>query len=109
VGKAKSGLEPLLWINQLITVLEESGVTTGWAFQNKDGLQIQMRDYEDLTYEKLMMVQDRRPDLLLPDVKVTEDLLLPDVKVTEDIGLARSFRRGATSRAQAAGVDGNVI
>jgi hypothetical protein len=88
-----SGLQPGLWAERAIQCLEEDGITTGWVFQNADGSQKRMSDFEDKFYDLLLRARDDAPELF-PE---GQDVL-------EDYHLARSHRRGATSRATAAGV-----
>lgn len=95
----RSGLEPLKWAVRLIQELEEEGVTSGWAFQDDKGRQMKMSNLEERVFEKLQKAQD----------DVDSGLIPKEIDVEEDFGLARSFRRGATSRAQAAGVRPEVV
>ena len=96
--KTASGLEPGLWAERLVESLERSGVTTGWAFQNSTGDQKRMSDFEDDFYDRLLRIQQLDPSLF------TEG-----TDIMEDFQLARSHRRGATTRATAAGVLGTDI
>ena len=57
-----------------------------------------MKDFEEVFYSYLIEVQGSNP-VLIP----------PDIDVIEEYHLARSFRRGATTRAQNAGVSGSDI
>jgi hypothetical protein len=96
--ETKSGLKPRLWVDRLIRVLENEGVTSGWAFQQPDGSQTKMSDFNELVFEKLLEIQEIRPDVIAPELDVTEV-----------IGLARSFRRGAVSQAGNQGVSESDI
>jgi hypothetical protein len=91
--RTASGLEPGVWAQRLVGILERFGVTRGWAFQTPEGEQRAMQSFEDKFMELLLRVQQTEPDLF-PGT----------VDVTEDFHLGRSHRRGATSRATAAGV-----
>ena len=93
-----SGLKPGLWAERLVATLEQHGITTGWAFQNAEGEQLRMSDFADDFYYKLLRVQQLDPTLFTEG----SDIL-------EDFQLARSHRRGATTRATAAGVLGSDI
>jgi hypothetical protein len=84
-----SGLQPLRWVNRLVAVLADAGITTGWAFQRADGEQAQMADFEDSIFDKLLEIQTENPGLIPKELDVRESF-----------GLARMFRRGATTRAQ---------
>jgi hypothetical protein len=88
-----SGLEPGKWALRLTTTLERCGITTGWAFQTEDGSQRAMHTFEEKFIELLLRVQETDPSLF-PN----------GVNIVEDFHLARSHRRGATTRATAAGV-----
>jgi hypothetical protein len=88
-----SGLQPGLWAERLILALERVGVTTGWPFQDSDGGQRRMSTFREDFYEKLLIVQQLKPSLF------TEG-----TDILNDFHLARSHRRGATTRATAAGV-----
>ena len=93
-----SGLQPGLWAERLVNVLEHFGITTGWVFQTSDGDQMRMSDFEDDFYERLLRIQQIDPTLF------TEG-----TDIVEDFQLARLHRRGATTRATAAGVLGTDI
>jgi hypothetical protein len=97
-AETASGLQPLKWVDRLIGCLEERGVTTGWLFQDERGNQLRMSAFEEEVFGLLEDIQAERPDLIAPELEVREDF-----------GLARSFRRGATTRAQNAKVDKAVI
>ena len=88
-----SGLKPGRWVTRLIECLEHAGVKGGWLFQDKDGSQQKMADYHEPFYSRLNRLQEEHPSLFPPETDVYADF-----------GLARSFRRGATTRAQNAGV-----
>lgn len=57
-----------------------------------------MSDFYDLFYTGLLEVQSRRPELFEKNVEILEDY-----------HIARSFRRGAATRAQVAGVSSSLI
>ena len=83
-----SGLKPALWTLRLVDVLEECGVTRGWLFQESDGRQRRLGSFSDAFYARLFAIRDRDPTLFTVDIDILEDY-----------GLARSLRRGATTRA----------
>jgi len=83
-----SGLKPALWTLRLVDVLEECGVTRGWLFQESDGRQRRLGSFSDAFYARLFAIRDRDPTLFMVDIDILEDY-----------GLARSLRRGATTRA----------
>jgi hypothetical protein len=91
--RTASGLEPGVWALRLIDSLERCGVTRGWAFQTRDGAQRSMNSFDEKFHELLLRVQEEDPSLFPGGVVIGEDY-----------HLGRSHRRGATSRATAAGV-----
>jgi len=93
-----SGLKPGLWADRLISTLQEIGVVSGWAFQDDNGDQLKMSHFEQDFYERLSFLHEHFPNLF------TEGIV-----VIEDYHLTRSFRRGATTRATAAGVSAEDI
>lgn len=92
-----SGLQPGIWTLRLIHALEALGVTTGWAYQ-REGRQMRMSEFSEEFFELLLEIQKDRPDLIASDIDVLEAF-----------GMARSARRGATTRAQAANVSQDII
>jgi hypothetical protein len=96
--RTASGLEPGTWTERLVDTLERCGVTSGWAFQTEEGVQRTMNSFEEKFRELLLQVQENEPELF-PGT----------VSVMEDYQLGRSHRRGATTRATAAGVAGSDI
>lgn len=96
--ETKSGLQPGLWAERLIYVLEEENITTGWAFQDAGREQRKMSHFEEYFYEILFRIYATKPELF------TEGIV-----IEEDYHIARSFRRGATTRATAAGVSSTDI
>ncbi|MGB8702432.1 MAG: hypothetical protein WCD18_23695, partial [Thermosynechococcaceae cyanobacterium] len=93
-----SGLKPGIWAERLVDTLAHFGITTGWAFQTSDGDQMHMSEFEDNFYDLLLRIQQIDPSLF------TEG-----TEILEDFQLSRSHRRGATTRATAAGVLGTDI
>lgn len=88
-----SGIKPAAWTKRLIDVLEEEGITNGWLFQNADGSQRRMNSFANEFFAHLICISERNPDLFEKGVDILNDY-----------GLARSARRGATTRATNAGV-----
>jgi hypothetical protein len=97
-AETASGLQPLKWTLRLVEILQHQGIMQGWLFQDEKGRQRRMSFFEEPILDRIALVQTRRPDLIQPKVDVYEDY-----------GLARSFRRGATTRAQNCGVSGPDI
>ena len=93
-----SGLEPGTWAQRLVDTLAELGIERGWLFQDGDGNQKHMLDFADEFYNKLLEVEGLKPNLFPKGIDIIEDY-----------GLARSLRRGATTRATNAGLDKDDI
>lgn len=96
--ETQSKLQPGIWAERLVRSLEENGIFTGWAFRGPDHEQIKMSHFDDDFYERLHRIQHETPALF------TEG-----INIQEDYHIARSFRRGATTRATAAGVSSSDI
>jgi hypothetical protein len=93
-----SKLQPGIWAERLVKVLAEENITTGWAFRDENNEQVKMSYFEDDFYERLHTIRSQKPELF------TEG-----IDIGEDFHLARSFRRGATTRATTAGVSSSDI
>jgi hypothetical protein len=93
-----SNLQPGIWVDRLITILDSLHVIDGWMFQDAQGEQQRMSHFEDDFYDRLARVYQAQPSLFVDGVNISEDF-----------HLARSFRRGATTRATAAGVSAEDI
>jgi hypothetical protein len=89
-----SGLRPALWLDRLVKILEGLGIFSGWLFQGAQGEQRPMTSFSEEFYRVLFAIRDGDPSLFEPS---TMDIM-------EDYHLARSLRRGATTRATNAGV-----
>ena len=96
--ETNSGLQPGVWAERLVKVLQDSRIITGWAFQDEEGEQRRMSHFDDDFYERLFRIQQTRPELFTDGIVIEEDY-----------HIARSFRRGATTRATAAGVSSSDI
>jgi hypothetical protein len=93
-----SHLRPGIWAERLVSVLLEENITTGWVFRGSDNEQLRMSHFEEDFYERLHSIRSQHPELF------TEG-----IDINEDYHIARSFRRGATTRATAAGVSSSDI
>jgi len=93
VPETRSGLKPGLWLEQLVSVLEEIGIKSGWLFQDEDGTQVDLGYFEEDFYSVLFELRERHPKLFEPDCNILDDYQLP-----------QSLWRGATTRATEAGV-----
>jgi hypothetical protein len=92
-AKTNSGLSPVLWLGRLVSLLENLGIYSGWLFQDLHGGQRAMYSFNEEFYRILFGIREGDPSLFEP----TMDIM-------EDYHLARSLRRGATTRATNAGV-----
>lgn len=100
-SETASGLQPLLWTIRLINKLKMEGeYDRSWMLAKQAGSSQQagMNKYEKEIFGRLRKIQKERPDLI-PE----------SVDVDQDYGLARMFRRGATTRARIAGVNSDDI
>jgi hypothetical protein len=97
-GTTASGLKPGKWTRRLLDTFEAREVRSDWVFQRRDGGKKRMTEFNDTFYDALLDIQARRPDMLDPDLDVLDAYFL-----------ARSFRRGATTRAQVAGVSEETV
>jgi len=93
-----SGLKPGIWLDRLVRTLEKLGVTNGWLFQDDKGIQRPLSYFEDGFHTRLFAIRDADPTLFEAGIDVLEDY-----------HLARSLRRGATTRATNAGADESDI
>ncbi len=93
IATTKSGIPVRIWVQRLVDTRLKEGRRNGPAFGDQAG-RISYPWYEREILERFQVVQQRRPDIIPPEVQVLEEY-----------GLSRSFRRGATSVARARGVD----
>ena len=94
-AETASGLRPGEWTKQLLDVLGRLGIFNGWLFQTPTGAQQPMSHFEERFYDLLILISIDRD---------TAHLFADGIDILEDYHLARSFRRGATTRATNAGV-----
>jgi hypothetical protein len=99
-ARTASGLRPGEWTKRLLDLLETLGVVGGWLFQTAAKTQQRMAHFEDRFYDLLVLIS------LDHD---TAHLFADGIDILEDYHLARSFRRGATTRATNAGVKATDI
>ena len=91
--ETQSGLKPGRWVSRLVSILQSRGIQSGWLFQKNNGEPRKMSEFNEAFYSRLARLQQQFPNLFSAGSNVYEDF-----------GLPRSFRRGATTRAQNAGV-----
>ena len=89
-----SGLKIRFWVESLVEVREKQGRFHGPAFCKDDtGKPARARDYELYIMDALAEIQSDYPELIGPEIDVYED-----------VGVSRTLRRTAATRAQEAGV-----
>jgi hypothetical protein len=93
------GLEPGKWVSRVLDGYSRVGIHSGYMFRNQDGTKPRIRTLEPAFHDRLEHVKLVRPDLIGPDVDVTDEY-----------GVSRSFRRGGgTSEATNKGADTSVL
>jgi hypothetical protein len=92
-AETNSGLRPVLWLDRLVKLLEALGIYSGWLFQDTHAGQRTMSFFNEEFYRVLFGIREEDPSLFEPAMDIMEDY-----------HLARSLRRGATTRATNAGV-----
>ena len=97
-SSTKSGFCPRWWLELVVHVRKQQGITNGPAFCSQEGKVAKMKFFESIFHELLELVQARRPDLFASDIDVREDY-----------GLNRSLRRGSTTLATLLKVDQSVV
>jgi hypothetical protein len=90
---SKSGLQVKTWVRRLVEVRAQEQRSRGAAFGARDGSSLYSWVERELL-DRFTAIQQREPDIIEPDVVVSEEY-----------GINRSFRRGATSEAQARGIN----
>jgi hypothetical protein len=90
VPVTNSGLMPAKWIHQMMDWYEEVGIYRGPVFRNASGMRARQSQFGFSIWNRMAIVADERPELF-PDKRV--NILL-------DFSTRRSFRRGATTRAE---------
>jgi hypothetical protein len=93
-GTTASGLQPLHWIQRLLAYYDKFPPITDWLFQTTIGARMSMTDFNEIFYDYLLRAQAMEQPRIIPK----------DLDVMDVYFLARSFRRGATTRAQVAKV-----
>jgi hypothetical protein len=97
-ANTKSELKVREWVGRLLDEYRRMGIFNGPMFRTTTGQPIKAGSMEEGLFARLERTQEERPDLIPPDVDVTEEY-----------GVYRSFRRGATSEATNRGVKREVI
>jgi hypothetical protein len=99
VPVTQSGLKTRCYLEWLVKRREEQGFSHGPAFCDHKGREIGSGVYEDIILEQLHAHQDWEERQSSDDHK-----LLEGVDIDDRYGIFRSFKRGAITRAQEAGV-----
>ena len=100
VNVTDSGLEIRKWVDRLTALLafEQRNLVIGPAICDSQGAVLSLRDL-NLEFHKVLGEIQKEKSELLP----------PDVEIAEHYNVYRSFRRGATTRAQEQKVPSSVI
>ncbi len=98
LASTPGGLHPSRWVRRVLDQYEQKGIVHGYMFRNENGTKMKCKEVEKKFHERLETIQEKRPDLLGPEVDVVEEY-----------GISRSFRRGATSEATNRGAPPDVV
>ena len=71
-GVTKSGIEFFKWTQRFVMLQLQQSRVEGWAFLDESGGRAKASDYRDQIFEKLVIIQEARPDLIDPAVDVYE-------------------------------------
>lgn len=93
-----SGLPVRRWVERLVSVRDQEGKRQGPAFCDAAGGIAESYAYESAILARLVVVQEKSPDIIGPEVDLTEEF-----------GISRSFRRGSTSTARIRGIDDKQV
>lgn len=96
--QTNSGIKIGTWVQRLVEVKAMHRQLHGPAFSDRCGKVLSSHWLEMEILDRLQEIQNR-----------DDDLIPKEVNVHEEYGLARSFRRGATTQARNAGVAENDI
>jgi len=96
--QTNSGIKIGSWVERLVDVKDRHGQSHGPAFSDRRGKVLNPHWLEMEILNRLQEIQNQGGDLIPKEVNVHEDY-----------GIARSFRRGATTQARNAGVSENDI
>jgi hypothetical protein len=88
-------IRPGEWTKRLVDLLTTLGIVNGWLFQIAAKAQQPMSHFEERFYDLLILISSD---------PATAYLISNGIDILEDYHLARSFRRGAMTRATNAGV-----
>jgi hypothetical protein len=91
-----TGLIPGKWVERLVTLMVDAGITTGRLFQRR------------LDPPRMFEMEDEVMSLL-EEVQATSEAIDEEVDVRERYGMERSLRRGVSAHARNMGVDEDLI
>jgi hypothetical protein len=97
-AQTNSGLKVRCWIERLVEIRQQEGRLHGPAFCDRTGEIAEAYEYESAIISRLLVVQEKSPELIGPEVNLTEEF-----------GISRSFRRGSTSTARVRGIDDRQV
>jgi hypothetical protein len=93
-----SGIKIREWVGRLLREKEAVGLVSGFLFLKKEGTPAKAIDFEEALVERLEWIQQN-----------TSGVIPLTVNLWEEFGVRRSMRRGATTEALNAGIDGPTI
>ena len=95
----ETGFAPRKWLERLVYIREQEGITNGPAFCGKGKLEVaRMGDYEEVFFDLLETVMEDQPGLFDKDCSIRDWY-----------GLFRSLRRGSTSLATSLKVPKEIL
>ena len=92
-----SGVELRWWLEQLVEARQQEGCRKGPAFGDRHGRVAWLSEYDGMLLPLLERIQETDPNLIAPSDEVEKNY-----------SFFRSFRRTATGRARAMGLDDSV-
>ena len=94
----KSGLMPVKWMKRMMEWYAKAGVTSGPVFRTINGMRARQSQVSFSILNRLERVSEESPGLF-PDKRLN---------IITDYSTRRSFRRGATSRAEILGLSETI-
>jgi hypothetical protein len=98
VSVTSSGLMPTKWIKRMIDWYDQTGVIRGPVFRNGSGMRARQSQFGYSIFSRLVRVSEERPSIFADK----------HVDIMTDYSTRRSFRRGATSRAEILGLSETI-
>lgn len=97
-GVTKSGIDFFKWTQRFVRLHLDHGRSEGWAFVSSTGERAKAAEYREMIFDKLVSIQEERPDLIDPIVDVYESY-----------GVQRSGRRFFDTECRIRGVKAKDI